>query len=305
MNTNLFLKNRKIISKISRKIYFINLMVLESVKSIQGKRDYMEDRYSYVDQDGIIIAFICDGHGGDQVAETVKHILPEILFHRVKTFKPHYSNVIKAKLIRKTLLYLGQNMYNSVYSSGSTLTGIVADKNTVFIFNIGDSRTCFKTFNGVYSLTPIFLNGQYQDEIKVDILNFKNTNLFCTRDHDAHNEIEVKRIKESGGKIIDDRLNGVLSVTRTVGDFDIKPGLSYVPDVFWIEKNNVAGPIVMYSDGIYEPERITAASGTIGGPNFDKKTLYHIGSTYGANGLVSYAYLNGSEDNLTCLVVTI
>ncbi len=269
-------------------------MLTTSVKSIQGKRDYMEDRYVYLERKGITIAFVCDGHGGYQVAELVKRILPDILYSYIDQFKPHYSNLIKAKLIRKALLYVGKYLYEPTNSSGTTLTGIVADKTSVFIFNIGDSRTCFKTHGKtIYFLDPVFTSGGFIDEVRVKPIN---PDLFCTFDHDATNTTEVKRIYAAGGKIVGERLNGTLSVTRTIGDYDIKPGLSFVPDIFWTDRNNVAGPILLYSDGIYEPERI-------GKSNFDKNAIYYIGSQYGSIGLVNYAYLNGSEDNLTVLSV--
>jgi serine/threonine protein phosphatase PrpC len=64
-------------------------MVLKSIKSIQGKRDYMEDRYNYLERNGLIIAFVCDGHGGHTVAEITSKNLGPVLYNTVSKFPTH------------------------------------------------------------------------------------------------------------------------------------------------------------------------------------------------------------------------
>lgn len=273
------------------------------VKSIQGKRDYMEDRYSYFEsQDrGIIIAFVCDGHGGEKVAEITSKRLTQILYELVYNFSPDYSNAVKAKLIRKTILYFGKSLFNPEFgTAGSTLTGVIRCGSEIYIFNIGDSRTCFNvTPNAsIFFLTPTF-SSTFIDDLKIKVLpRGRGNNLFCTQDHDTENEVEIQRIRDFGGRIVNKRLNGVLSVTRALGDFDVKPGISYVPDIYWTDIRNVTGPILMYSDGVYEPDKFPRGNG-----NFSKEHLYYVANKYGATGLVNYAFLNGSEDNITALLV--
>ncbi len=94
-----------------------------------------------------------------------------------------------------------------------------------------------------------------------------------------------------------DRLNGILSVTRALGDSDIGDGLSFVPDVYWFKKSLLDGPILMYSDGIYELERYQKEI------PFNTSFLYDYANKNGANELVNYAFQNGSEDNLTVLLL--
>jgi hypothetical protein len=78
-------------------------------------------------------------------------------------------------------------------ASGSTLTGIVVDKTTVFIFNIGDSRTSFGiNKEAIYFLNPVFNTiGIFQDELNVIIIKIRGK-LFLYSDHNTFSEIEKK-----------------------------------------------------------------------------------------------------------------
>ena len=267
-------------------------MVLLSVKSIQGRREYMEDRYVYLEDKGIIIAMVCDGHGGYQVAaETVKN-LPQLIFNALH--KTRGNNVKNSEAIRNAIMTWGSDM--STHRSGSTLTGVAMKNDTIYIFNLGDSRTCLKLAPGafIYMLKPAFdRRGIFVDRVLVD---YAQKQFFCTTDHDGETD-EHTRVYSYGGKIVGKRLNGILSVTRALGDADVGPGISHVPDVYWVKKELVIGPALMYSDGIYEPQRSNNV-------NFDDHNLYYIANHFNTDVLVTYAYNKGSDDNLTAMLVS-
>lgn len=270
-------------------------MVLTSVKSIKGRREYMEDRYAYLEADDIIIAMVCDGHGGSTVAEKTANELPKILLETLQNTTG--TNVNHGVAIRNAIIKWGNSMAGQ--GSGSTLTGIAAKADTVYFYNIGDSRTCAALAQGtfVYHLNPIFnYHGQYHDSINIDYSRF---NFYCTIDHDHTNKIEDNRVAAMGGEIKDGRLNGILSVTRALGDKDVGIGIGYIPDITWVKRNAIIKPIVMYSDGIYELQRYQSSA------NFEDRFLYAMGVEIGAEPLVDYAYDNGSDDNLTVLIVTV
>jgi serine/threonine protein phosphatase PrpC len=279
-------------------------MVLLSVKSIKGKRPYMEDRYAYFEENGIIIAFICDGHGGYITAENTVNKLTPMLYKNLLLYSKtqHITNINIALIIRRTINLWGENVKKT--DSGSTLTGFVCMNNNVFIFNIGDSRTCvwLKPDTFIYRLRSIFdNNGEFIDKVIVD---YTHSPFFVTEDHDPLNKEDVIRVYNSGGKIYENRLNGILSVTRALGDNGIGKGLTFIPDVYWFKKSNVLGPIIMYSDGIYEPGKFMTPDKKDAN-NFSNKFLYFIGMKKGADNLVRYSYNNGSEDNLTAMVIDI
>ena len=56
-------------------------------------------------------------------------------------------------------------------------------------------------------------------------------------DHDPSDPVEMRRIQESGGQIVTDnkatmRVNGRLNMSRSIGDFDLKPyGVTATPDM--------------------------------------------------------------------------
>jgi serine/threonine protein phosphatase PrpC len=274
-------------------------MVLGSVKSIQGKREYMEDRYAYIEHGGITIAMVCDGHGGQRVSSKAAYELPQqILFALTKV---NGNNIKHAEAIRKVIVDWNNNTTRE--RSGSTLTGIAVKNGTVFVYNVGDSRTCAKLQprEFIYTLRPIFgVDGAHTGRVRVDV-GHPDNGLFLTKDHDAEAPEEVARVENAGGIIRGDRLNGILSVTRALGDTDIGPGICAVPDVQWFKASALDGPILMYSDGVYEMQRYSNEHNV----NFDDRYLYKVASVYGTEYLVNYAYDNGSDDNLTAMLVQV
>lgn len=278
--------------------------MLQSVQSIQGSREYMEDKYVYFEhgEEKIGFAFVCDGHGGDKTAITTTEKLSSLFLPLIERVRTNTSifNIDIALSLRNIITEWGYKI--SHFQSGSTLTGIFFTPQTVFIFNIGDSRTVFKTNNGLmYILIPEFnQQGEYQPH-KIKVQHFM-TDFFQTVDHDPSSGDEVKRVKQSGGKISGDRLNGVLSVTRALGDYGVGKGICYVPDIYWTSIDNVASSVTMYSDGVYEVQRYSNKNPD---KDFSDKFLHSISEELGAQSLVEYAYQNGSEDNLTAVVVNL
>ena len=269
-------------------------MTILSVKSIKGRREYMEDRYAYIEENGIIVAMVCDGHGGYEVAKETCLALPKLI--HAALFITSGTNVKHAKIIRDIIIKWGEKMRNEY--SGSTLTGVAIKDDTVYIYNIGDSRTCMGLTPGtfVYKLAPKFNSiGEFVEYTHID---FERLAFYCTNDHDSENHFEHNRVLSKGGNISENRLNGILSVTRALGDRDVGIGISYIPDIMWIKKSHVRDPIVMYSDGIYELQRYGTTA------NFNDDFLYYLGATKGAETLVDYAYNNGSDDNLTAFVIS-
>ena len=274
--------------------------MLLSVESKQGKRNYMEDRYAYFENPykKYLIAFVCDGHGGDQMASITIDILLNQLKHGMDTI----SNTIPLKIalrIREIIVTFGEKYKKEC--SGSTLTGIVQFQDYLFIFNIGDSRTLFKTSPNtiIHFLRPYFcdITGHYiPTEIKLqDFI----TDFFITNDHDDSNIFEVERIYKSGGTISNHRLNGILSVTRSFGDYDIGKGICYIPDIYWTSIKKIEHPILLISDGIYEHQRSHSKQ------KQNAEEIYNKAMNGSAKKVVQFASQSGSSDNLTAMVVSL
>jgi serine/threonine protein phosphatase PrpC len=272
-------------------------MSITSVSSIKGRRDYMEDRYISYSKDDIKVVMLCDGHGGSISAEQTINNLPQMLTENIFDILKNTADVIQNNFeigirIRDTIISWGKSIKTN--SSGATLTGIVVVNNIVFIYNIGDSRTVFPVDSSgyIYKLEPIFDKSILGEKVN---LSYFQTNFFKTVDHEPSNMNEVNRITNAGGNIENTRLNGILAVTRAFGDNGIGNGLTYVPDVYWVKQSLILGPIVMYSDGVYEMYKN-------GEENADIE-LYNIAFNNGAEALVNYALQRQSGDNLTAIVV--
>ena len=52
--------------------------------------------------------------------------------------------------------------------------------------------------------------------------------LRITKDHKAIDPQEQDRVKAAGGMIYNNRVNGVLAITRALGDYDLKQFVIYI-----------------------------------------------------------------------------
>ncbi len=74
-----------------------------------------------------------------------------------------------------------------------------------------------------------------------------------TPDHRCDNPKEVERIRAAGGKIISGRVGGVLSVTRSLGDFELVDlGVSNSPELKKVELRLSHRWVVVASDGLWD-----------------------------------------------------
>lgn len=114
-------------------------------------------------------------------------------------------------------------------------------------------------------------------------------------DHKADNQDENNRIKQANGVILDNRVGGVLAVTRAFGDHALKKdGLIVTPSVTKYILKPFDKYLVMASDGIWDE---LSDQDTI---NYckDECTTKQI-----AQAIVKSAIDKGSKDNISCLVI--
>jgi len=218
---------------------------------------------------------VCDGHAGKKVAETVSANLPFLLKKAVKE-----SELKTAKAIYQIV-----NDYASTFvkaASGSTLTGFLATSSTIYFYNIGDSRTVlhFEKPGTMFGWSP-----------ETGLSRKSVEQVWSTADHAHTDPKERKRVKEAGGSIFGGRLNGILAMTRSIGDDQVGSGLSHSPDVSWTSLNGKCKTVLCMSDGVYDNTKK------------DSHFLWHINEKYGPSVLVNWATESGSGDNITALSV--
>lgn len=179
-----------------------------------GPRRYMEDHHIRIDDLsahlGSLFRFpkpnafygVFDGHGGPEAAAYVRKNVLRFLFEDVKF--PQTSEVDDAFLVevesslRKAFLLADLALADdcSVSSSSGTtaLTALILGRR-LMVANAGDCRA---------------------------VLCRKGEAIDMSEDHRPNYASERKRVEELGGYIDDGYLNGVLQVTRALGDWDMK-----------------------------------------------------------------------------------
>ncbi|KAH3901087.1 probable Protein phosphatase 2C homolog 1 [Saccharomycodes ludwigii] len=117
-----------------------------------------------------------------------------------------------------------------------------------------------------------------------------------TYDHKASDYYEMKRVEQAGGLIMKSRVNGMLAVTRSLGDkfFDsLVIGQPFTTSVELTSKDQF---LIIACDGLWDIISDQKACELIKNIKADNADL-------AANTLVKYALANGTTDNITVMCV--
>ena len=184
---------------------------------------------------GVCLCAVLDGHGGNKAVEFFTKVIPQSLREALlKIISPTREQV--KETVEKVFLDGDEQWYDQdIDTSGTTFTGVLifsGDKKAVYLINLGDSRTVLCS----------------------------DGKTIPSQDHKPSNLAEEKRIREAGGHVSWGRVDGMLAVSRALGDTDFKGSKKYegreakvspVPDVteYPFSENT---KIVMASDGFFD-----------------------------------------------------
>lgn len=118
--------------------------------------------------------------------------------------------------------------------------------------------------------------------------------LRLTYDHKGSDPYETKRIVNLGGIVVGNRVNGVLAVTRSLGDSCMKEFVTGSPYTTETTLSPSDQLIIIACDGLWDVCDDQTACKIIQGMNDPDEA---------AKVLIKYALEHGSSDNLTCMVV--
>ena len=275
INNNLILRSNPNFNRIINEIKLENIIKdyynYENQNSEFRKEmeDYLLINQNFLQKENHKMFLFCifDGHGGKEVAEYLKNNYENILRKNILQ-----SNYKIEESLNNSFLEIDSelNKNREKYKlTGSTATIILIDNNLIYCANVGDS-SCFYISN---------------DKI-----------IRMTKEHNVKNEKEVERIKEKGGLIFKGKVFGTLSLTRAIGDFDLKDnGVIANPTIskHEISKNN-SKFVVLASDGIWDA--------------VSKMELFRFSKNYFnskdfCTQLVKYAIDKGTMDNISCIVI--
>eukprot|EP01118_Nematostelium_gracile_P009894 TRINITY_DN3355_c0_g1_i1.p1 TRINITY_DN3355_c0_g1~~TRINITY_DN3355_c0_g1_i1.p1 ORF type:complete len:412 (-),score=105.64 TRINITY_DN3355_c0_g1_i1:46-1197(-) len=195
-----------------------------------GKRPTMEDEIviagrlrGHQDED-LILLF--DGHGGKSASEYAAKHLHSILVDKMKSMEPEEA-------LRESFITTNENMRADAVKGGTTAIAAYFYKSKLYIANAGDSRAVLSRDNRAYRLS---------------------------KDHKPEDPQEEARVVAAGGVVIKinntklgrtiGRVNGMLAVSRALGDFFLQPCVTPVPEV---RTYSPAGDLLIIAcDGVWD-----------------------------------------------------
>ncbi|XP_029381179.1 protein phosphatase 1L isoform X2 [Echeneis naucrates] len=233
-----------------------------AVYSIQGRRDHMEDRF-------------------EAAADYVKAHLPESLKQQLQAFEREkresalsYTSILEQRILAVDREMLDKLSANHDEAGTTCLVALLSDRELT-VANVGDSRgvLCDKDGNAVA----------------------------LSHDHKPYQLKERKRIKRAGGFISFNgswRVQGILAMSRSLGDYPLK-NLNVVipdPDIMTFDLDKLQPEfMILASDGLWDAfsneEAVRFVRERLDEPHF------------GAKSIVLQSFYRGCPDNITVMVV--
>lgn len=207
---------------------------------------------------------VFDGHGGDETAKLCVKKFPEILRKCLLENPSNYELAIKNSfhIMDQEIAKMDKK------ETGNTGTIVFINNKILYCANIGDSSCCL----------------------------LGKTNEFITIEDKCTNDEEKIRIEKEGGKVIEDRINGTLNISRCFGDYDLKnKGLTSEPHITKKLIDNNLNYCILASDGVWDFLNLDDVSKIT---NENKNNFNDI-----AKIIVQTAMRKGSEDNISCIVI--
>ncbi len=240
-------------------------------KSIQGRRDYQQDRILFRSENDCFIAAVADGMGGYSGGEIASQIVVDVCARRFETF----SLAPDPEAIERMILEIVGESRDQIRkkseekeelkSMGTTLTIAAGCGAEYVVGNIGDSRTYLVTGSRIEQLT---------------------------KDNSFVQEYKEKYSGEEMDEAVLRNVSNALtrSLSGTDYEADVYPGGNRR---FTIGEGDV---LLLCSDGL-----IVDKIGDVG-PRLLKLTRESGSPAKAANALVDWAYVNGSTDNISVIL---
>ncbi|XP_032834451.1 protein phosphatase 1L isoform X2 [Petromyzon marinus] len=268
-----------------------------AVFALQGRREHMEDRFAVAHGEAAAPAGaageageaaprcgrrhrhalygVFDGHGGEAAAEYVKRRLPDYLRRRLAEGDGADVETALRDAVRRTEMELMETLGPAGNEAGTTCVLAVESAGRLYVANVGDSRAV--------------------------LCDARGCALALSHDHKPHQLKERQRIKRAGGFISYNgswRVQGVLAMSRSLGDFPLKRMgvVTAEPDVTAVDLSLVRPRfLLLASDGLWDAfgsqEAVAFVSERLGEPHL------------GAKSVALQAFYRGCPDNITVVVV--
>ena len=154
---------------------------------------------------------------------------------------------------------------------GTTAVVVFTQGNEMFVAHTGDSRAVLVHRNGNVSV--------------------------LTLDHKPNRPDERRRIQELGGSVVFWgvwRVEGILAVSRAIGDRMLKPLVVAEPEVKQVTRTEEDQYLVLASDGVWD---------TVSNDDVAQLVLKYEDPQTAAQHVMEEAYARGSMDNICVMVI--
>jgi len=258
-----------------------------------GRRPTQEDAFCICGPigdiaDDITLFGLFDGHAGKFAASFAATNFPKHLELKLpfvdRTDAPLKALEESFHSVNEALRLEIKNHSGSLRHCGSTGVVVLFVGDSVFVSNVGDSRAVM--FNGGKNLQ--------EDHRSFGSCSVESV-LRLSEDHKP--ELEVPRIHAAGGYVIDHRVNGILAVSRSIGDFYMQRWVLCSPSSFkYTLPPHEDTLISICCDGVWDELSDHQACNIA----LMQKDL-HKASTI----LRDYAYFLGSADNISVMLIKV
>eukprot|EP00916_Digyalum_oweni_P005536 GHVL01009672.1.p1 GENE.GHVL01009672.1~~GHVL01009672.1.p1 ORF type:complete len:299 (+),score=51.57 GHVL01009672.1:226-1122(+) len=204
----------------------------------QGCRAEMEDGFTLIDcfggfdNDSLFSLF--DGHGGRDVVEYLCRSFP---FAVLRELRKHSSSQIKEALKDAFVNCDNNMMKEGIRTSGATACVIFSHQrqgvSVIYCAHVGDARAVL-----------------CRDSVAIRLTSMS--------DHKATDAHESKRINDMGGSVFNERVNGVLAISRAFGDAILKKPMapadfvSVCPDLTVTPVKPTDEFLIIACDGVWD-----------------------------------------------------
>jgi serine/threonine protein phosphatase PrpC len=247
-----------------------------------GGRPYMEDTYIIGEKfiQNMDLYCIFDGHGGDFVSNYLRDNYTHKLREALRENKGSIPDMMFSS-IQDTIRAIPKD--ESMHC-GSTYLIALKYGEIVYIANGGDCRA---------------------------IMNVNDEAKEITVDHKPALQKEYDRIRGVGGFVTftpgdAPRVDGILAVSRSIGDFSLYPKVTWVPDIYITHVTDNNHFLIMASDGLWDTMSNKDVndifiSAIVQNNSVITKEVLEVA----ARECMTMAQRKGSQDNITILVATI
>lgn len=223
----------------------------------------IQDGFGGVETQGYFAVY--DGHGGKKAVEFVANNLHNYYLEFLENDDP--ITALK-KAYKKTDDRIGEEKIQ--FSGTTTVSALIRIEDGVkklYVGNCGDARAV------------LCRDGVAQR---------------LTYDHKASDESETQRIIDAGGFVVMNRVNGILAVTRALGDYAMKDYVSGDPYCETHELSETDTHLIIACDGVWDVVSDQDAIDFI---------LQFDSCQEAAKKLLRKSLKNGSTDNISVMVI--